>query len=187
MIDDQAYIVVVQSRLGGEVLNKIESKRTANSKNHVFLTASHGQAGIKVEYEPVDIVITGQCLYRLIQVVDDDDPMLSTMKCVISRGTFKTCLELSEEIHRAKPEILIFRYSSDPYGIGMLTGEIEISEDHGNLIDLINSEELPEILKTKDMARFKERFPRIRFFDKSKRDIEDEINYIRNAKSFFSH
>ena len=76
--------------------------------------------------------------------------------------------ELSQLVHKIRPEVLVFRYSSTPYDHPAEAGFVGDIKKHGGsntIFDLVNCNELTDILKTKDWKKLRESFPEIRFYE----------------------
>lgn len=170
MKDNNAYIVIAQTH--EHVLEEIKEIRDKDSKNYVMFTTNPGDVLKEVIANPVDIVITGQNFYQsdlrsaydclkamaggLEEIAKHYNPPLSGP----DRGS-----ELSKEIYKIKPEILVFRYSLTPEEKGRIVADIRKFGGPRELLKLVDSPLLPEILRIRDWKKLMESFPQIHFYD----------------------
>ena len=170
MKDNNAYIVVAQTH--DYVLERIKRQRDPNSKNHVIYTTNPGDVLGEVLTNPVDIVVTGQVFYQSdLRSLDDFlGAILGGMDEMARhyqppKSGPDTGSQLSEEIYKINPGILVFRYSLAPPERGKIVGDIRKGGGHEDLLEFIDSVELSDILRTRDWKRLRETFPEIKFYD----------------------
>jgi hypothetical protein len=169
MKDNKPYIVVAQTH--GGVLKSIKRDRKKDSANNVIFTSNPGDVLNEALVNPVDLVVTGQCFYQtdistlgeaikvaqggINEIAKHYQPPISGP----SSGS-----DLSEELYKINPEILVFRYSLTPSARGKIVGDIEKWGTNSKLIELIDSEELVKILQEKDWDRMESTFQNIEFY-----------------------
>lgn len=183
MIDNNAYIVVAQTH--DYVLEDIRRQRNPDSRNNVFYTTNPGDVLDEALRNPVDIVITGQMFYQSdLRTLDDFiGAMLGGMDEIARHFKFPksgpdTGTQLSEEIYKINPNILVFRYSMAPRGRGKIVGDINKHRGDEDILELIDSDELQNILRTGDWGRLKKTFPKIRFYS----GWEEEHKFPKNTE-----
>lgn len=182
MLDGKAYIVVAQTTR--EVLDDIvRSRNESGYRNHVVFTNSPLTVMEEVAKQPVDVVVTGQRFYEsdLSSLADCLQAMMEATAAFQEKGPLGYIAEaqkhfidpygtitgtsLSEMLYEVKPQILVFRYSLTPKERGRIVGDIEKIGGRDDLIDFIDSEELPRVLQDKQGRRLRQAFPKIEFYN----------------------
>lgn len=174
MKNDNAYIVIAQTH--DYVLESIRKQRDPNSKNHVIYTTNPGDVLAEALINPVDIVVTGQLFYKSdLTSLEDMINALYKVSFIGYQALVKhyqppksgpyTGSALSKEVYSINPKILVFRYSLAPEERGRIVGDINKFRSDQDLIELIDSPELPDILRTKDWERLEKTLPKIKFYE----------------------